>query len=108
MALDIKILAHGTLPVATGNLYVVPVDTKAIVKTLKVVNSDTAAREINLYVKPDGETARRIVPVDMELGAGYMGVEDEELTLGAGDAIQGDASAADVIDYTIHGVEEVT
>ena len=107
MTLEIKLLAHGTLPSTTGDLYVVPAGTKAIIKTLKMVNTDTVAREVNLYVKPAGETARRIIPVDMELGAGYMGVEDEELTLGAGDAVQGDAGAAGVIDYTIHGVEEV-
>ena len=106
MTLTIKLLAHGSLPSTTGNLYVVPADTKAIIKTLKIVNVDAATRTVNLYVKPSGQTARRIIPVDMELGAGYMGVEDEELTLGAGDAIQGDASVTGVVDYTVYGVEE--
>ena len=106
MALTIKLLAHGSLSNVTGDLYVVPGATKAVVKTLKAVNVDTTARTINLYVKPSGQTARRIIPVDMELGAGYMGVEDEELTLGAGDAIQGDCSVNAVVDYTIYGVEE--
>jgi hypothetical protein len=108
MALTIKLLAHGSLPGSTGDLYVVPDSTKAIIKTLKIVNTDTAARNVNLYVRPSGQTARRIIPVDMELGAGYMGVEDEELTLGAGDAIRGDGSAAGVVDYTIYGVEETS
>ena len=106
MALTIKLLAHGSLSNVTGDLYVVPGATKAIIKTLKVVNTDTSTRTINLYVKPSGQTARRIIPVDMELGAGYMGVEDEELTLGAGDAIRGDCSVNAVVDYTIYGVEE--
>jgi hypothetical protein len=106
MALTIKLLAHGSLPSTTGDLYVVPGTTKAIIKTLKVVNTDSSTRTINLYAKPSGQTARRIVPVNMELGAGYMGVEDEELTLGAGDAIQGDCSVAGVVDYTVYGVEE--
>lgn len=106
MTLTIKLLAHGSLPDVTGNLYVVPAATKAIIKTLKIVNVDVATRIVNLYVKPSGQTARRIIPVDMELGAGYMGVEAEELTLGVGDAIQGDCSVTGVIDYTIYGVEE--
>ena len=106
MTLTIKLLAHGSLPSTTGNLYVVPVATKTIIKTLKIVNVDTVTRAVNLYVKPSGQTARRIIPVDMELGAGYMGVEDEELTLGVGDAIQGDCSVTGVVDYTIYGVEE--
>ena len=106
MTLTIKLLAHGSLPGATGDLYVVPGATKAIIKTLKIVNADVAARTVNLYVKPSGQTARRIIPVNMELGAGYMGVEDEELTLEAGDAIQGDCDAAGVADYTVYGVEE--
>jgi len=106
MALTIKLLAHGTLPGATGDLYVVPGGTKAIVKTIKLVNTNGALRTINVYVKPSGLAARRITPVDMELGGGYMGVEDQELTLGAGDAVQGQCSVAGVVDYTIHGVEE--
>ena len=106
MTLTIKLLAHGSLPSTTGDLYVVPAGTKAIIKTLKIVNVDTATRTVNLYAKPSGLTARRIIPVDMELGAGYMGVEDEELTLGTGDAIQGSCSVAGVVDYTVYGVEE--
>lgn len=106
MTLTIKLLAHGSLPDATVDLYVVPAGTKAIIKTLKVVNVDASTRINNLYVKPSGQTARRIIPVDMELGAGYMGVEDEELTLGAGDAIRGDCSVNGVVDYTVYGVEE--
>ena len=106
MTLTIQLLAHGALPNVTGDLYVVPAGTKAIVKTIKLVNTDAATRTINLYIKPSGVAVRRITPVDMELGSGYLGVEDEELTLGAGDAIQGQCSVAAVVDYTIHGVQE--
>lgn len=108
MALEIKLLAHGSLPGITGDLYSVPAATRAIIKTLKVVNTGISARTVNLYVKPSGQTARRIIPVDMELGAGYMGVEDEELTLGPGDIVQGGCDAADAVDYTIYGVEETS
>ena len=106
MTLTIQLLAHGSLPAATSDLYVVPVATRAIIKTIKLVNTDAVTRTVNLYIKPSGLAARRITPVDMELGSGYLGVEDEELTLGAGDSIQGDCSAAVVVDYTVHGVQE--
>ena len=100
-----KSLADGQLPVAEGSLYVVPAVTQSIIKTVTLVNTDSVARTLNIYIKPSGGTSRRIVPKDLSLSAGYMAVLDDELTLEAGDDIRGDASAADVVDYVVNGVE---
>lgn len=106
MTLAIKSLADGQLPATIGDLYTVPGNTKTIIKTIKLVNTNTTAETVNLYLTPSGGTARRIIPKDLSLGIGYLLVVDDELTLEAGDKIQGDTTTASKVDYTISGVEE--
>ncbi len=105
MAVTPKSLANGQLSDSTGDLYTCPASTQAIVQPIILVNTHTSAVTCNLYILESGGTARRIIPVDMSLGAGYKGVEDNPITLEAGDKLQGDASTADKIDYSISGVE---
>jgi len=100
----IKSLGDGQLAAAKATLYTCPASTTTIIKTITLVNTDAAARDVNLYVNTGA--SRRIIPQNMELGIDYMMVYDDELTLEAGDLIEGDASAADVVDYVINGVEE--
>lgn len=106
MGMEIKSLADGQLATAKATLYTVPVATTTIIKTISYVNTDSVARNVNLYLKPSGGISRRIIPKDMELGAGYMMVYDNEITLEAGDVIEGDATTANVVDYTVSGVEK--
>jgi hypothetical protein len=103
---NIKSLADGQLAAAKATLYTVPVGRTTIITTISYVNADALARTINLYIKPSGSSSRRIIPENMILGASYMMVYDDEITLEAGDAIEGDASAAGVVDYTINGFEK--
>ena len=102
----IKQLADGQLPNSIGDLYTVPGSTQAVIKTITYVNTNASAEDVNLYIKPSGGTARRIIPKDMSLGAAYLMVYDDEITLDAGDKIQGDAQSASMVDYVISGVEE--
>jgi len=106
MTIAIKQLADGQLPATTGDLYTVPASTQALIKTIKAVNTNTTTETVNLYLKPSGGTARRLIPKDLQLSAGYLLVVDDELTLEAGDKIQGDTTTAAMVDYTISGVEE--
>lgn len=102
----IALLANGQLPLATGDLYTVPGATTAIIKTITLVNTDVSARLVNLYLLKAAGTARKIIPVNTSLPVGYSLETDEEYTLGAGDKIQGDATAATMVDFTVNGVEE--
>lgn len=102
----IKNLANGQLALAEADVYLVPASTQAIIKTITLVNTDTVARTMNLYIKKAAGTSRRIIPKDTSLPAGYLLEMDQEYTLGAADAIRGDASAATVIDFSVSGVEE--
>ena len=106
MALQIKALGNGQLgTTAFGDLYTAPASKSTIVKNIRLVNTDTAPRTLNLYYKRSGGTARLITPANMGLAAGFLGIEEAELTMEAGDKIQGDASVANKLDYVISGVE---
>ena len=65
----LKQLADGQLADVTGDLFVA--DSVDIVKTIILVNTDTVARTINLYILPVAGTARRLLPKDILLGVGY-------------------------------------
>ncbi len=100
-------LANGQLANTKGTLYTVPALTVTIVKSITVVNTDSSARTINLYIKKAAGTSRRICPKDLSLGIGACYTIDDDKTLGAGDLIEGDCSAATVADYVISGAENV-
>jgi len=106
MALTVKSLANGQLGTASqGTLYTVPSGRAAIVKNIRVANTDTSARTFNLWFKLSGGTARLISASAMSLGAGQLAIDDQEITLGAADQILGDASVANKLDYVISGIE---
>ncbi len=102
----IKSLADGQLGAAKAALYTVGASTQAIIKTITLVNTDGSARTVNLYICVSGGSSRRIISMDMSLATKHCFIYDDELTLEAADKIEGDADAANVVDYTINGVEE--
>lgn len=103
---DIKQLADGQLPSSTGDLYTAPASTQVKISTMTFVNTHTSAITMNIFLLPSGGTARKLIPTDLSLGSKYLLVYDDEITMDTGDKIQGDASVADKIDYTISGVTQ--
>lgn len=102
MAVTLKQLGDGQLAAAKGTLYTVPALTTAAARVI-LVNTGASARACNIYVKP-GATSRRVSPKDLNIGVGEQWVSPL-LTLEAGDLIEGDAAAANEVDYSIHGFE---
>jgi hypothetical protein len=102
---SIKALGEGQLANTKSTIYTVPGSTQTVVKTITLVNATAGALTVNLYLKA-GATSRRICPKDLTLGAGEMLETDRDYTLEDGDLIEGDASSATSIDYTISGIEE--
>ena len=97
---------EGQLAAAKGTLYTTPAATKTLVKTITLVNSDAVARTVNIYFK--NTASRRQIPKDYSLAAGAQLLMSNFVdTLLAGDLIEGDASAANVVDYWVSLVEEV-
>jgi len=106
MALTVKSLANGQLGTTSqGMLYTVPSGKAAIVKNIRVANTDTSARTFNLWFKLSGGTARLISASAMSLSAGQLAIDDQEITLGAADQILGDGSVINKLDYLISGIE---
>lgn len=62
-------LADGQLAATIGDLYTA--SATVVVTTIILVNTDTVARTVNLYLTPSGGTARRLIPKDVSLSAGY-------------------------------------
>jgi hypothetical protein len=65
----LKQLADGQLGAAEADLFLA--DSVDVVTTIVMVNTDSVARAINLYVKPSAGTSRSIIAKDLSLGAGY-------------------------------------
>jgi hypothetical protein len=87
------------LAIATGDLYTCPADLWAVVK-ITLVNTDSAARLVNLFRLNSGGTATRIIDKDYSLGAGREVTVGPVFLEGAG-KIRGNADAANVVDVTL-------
>lgn len=104
-------LADGQLPLAKATLYTAPAvaGTKIVIPRggLSLVNTDAVARTVNIYTNRTG-TSRRTMPKDYILQAGNDGFffNPTVIVLEASDEIEGDASAATVVDYVISGYQE--
>jgi len=107
MTYRIKSLADGQLTTTKTALYTAGTSTQAVSKKITLVNTSPSMIKVNLYFLESGGTSRHLIPYDMELAGYYSAIVDDEQTLEEGDAIQGDASVSNVIDYTISGVENI-
>lgn len=99
-------LADGQLANAKATIYTVPASTQVFLSGT-LVNTDASARTVNIYVKRSGSVSRRIIPKDMSMTAGAsadFGREGRPYSLSAGDIVEGDASAATVVDFILDGV----
>ncbi len=97
------------------DLYIAPNDVPnknvktTIVKAIRLVNTGATSVTINLYFnRPNasGLYRRRLIsPVNMSLPAGFLFIDNDEITLEPGDHLQGMASVGGVVQYNISGVE---
>ena len=63
--------ADGQLPSTTGDLYTSGADA-TVVAAISLVNTNTSAEYVNLYLLPSGGTARRLIPEDLRMEAGDL------------------------------------
>ncbi len=105
MTIAIKSLSDGQLANSKGTIYTAPTTTQAIVKNIKLVNTNTTSENCNLYFKASGGTSRRIIVQDVPIAAKGMLIMNTEITLEAADILEGDAQTASKVDYVVSGVE---
>lgn len=70
----IKQLADGQLASSIGDLFTA--DSADVVTSIILVNTDSSARTVNLYLTPNGGTARRLIPKNTSLGVSYCLITD--------------------------------
>jgi hypothetical protein len=99
-----KNLGRGLLSAAQAALYTVQTGFRADITSIILVNTDTAARTVNIW-HTSGSTSRRISPKDGSMEPGDMWVLGDGLVLSSGDSLDGAASVANVISYEISGHE---
>lgn len=64
-----KQMAEGQLAASITDMFTA--DSADVITTIILVNTDSSARTVNLYLTPSGNgTARRLIPVDCSLGIG--------------------------------------
>jgi len=100
-----KLLADGQLPSSKGTLYTGPTNVRTLIKCITLCNThSTDARTVNLYVSRG--TSRRIIDVDKSIAGKASYVFSEPIVIGPTELLEGDASAATSVDYSVHGVQE--
>lgn len=105
-SITLKQLANDQLPSTAGTLYVSPTATTTLIKGITLVNTNTTAESINLYILKSGGTSRKIIPVNLQLPAGWLLIYDTPISLEAADKIMGDSTTANKVDFTISGVQD--
>ena len=103
MSKAIKSLADGQLATTKGTLYTAPTSKQAIVTGGRFNNTTTSTVTVKIYFKKSGGTSRRIDR--FEIPPEGKGLLKDEVTLEAGDIIEGEADAGSTIDYVLSGVE---
>ena len=106
MTITAKRLADGQLPAARGDLYTVPADTTAYIKSIKLHNTDSSAHDVTVTEEPTGAGTERVI-ISVTLDAGDTFYFDEPTVMDATDVLRGDdGGTGSVIDYTVSGAEE--
>ena len=113
MSVTIKSLAKGYLANSENDVYAVPLNKAAIIKSIRLVNTDTNAITVNVYVRRGTSgTSYRILPKDLSIAPGACIIDDSEVTLeGLTATVDQDriraiaGGAANKIECVISGVE---
>lgn len=108
MADTYKVLYQGQLSTASGAVYTVPSGTQAIVKTMRVVNTNTAAATVSMWHLPSGTSttsnSTAILP-STSIDAGGFAEFEGTMTMETGSKIAALAGTATSITLTIYGLE---
>ena len=103
MTLTYKVLAQGQLAAVAGAIGTVPAGRQWIIKQIRLVNSTGTDRTFALYV--NGVAAANNIFPTTTLPAGVIVDDVGTITLNAAETLQGEASAATAITFSVFGLE---
>lgn len=75
-----------------------------IVRSVVFVNTTVGAITVNMYIKKSGGVSKYVMAKNYSLPAGERLYMDAVMTLGSGDELEAEASAAASIDCNVFGV----
>lgn len=103
MALAYKQLAQAQATTSAATLYAAPTATQAIIKGIRVVNTDTVPRWIKIW--NNGTTDADLILPQTSIPAGGWAEYDGTITMAAADTISIQGEVASKITFTVHGAE---
>jgi hypothetical protein len=103
MAITFRLLGEASVALGGTDVYTVPPGKAAVISTVSLVNTHTAAVVLDIYAVIAG-TQRRVSDT-LSLAKGAQALFTDILTLGAGDKVRIQALVASVIDAVVCGVE---
>lgn len=98
------LLANGQVANSEGAIYTCPASTRAMIKTVTFVNTSATPQTVVLYVRESAGTSRRVFQWIMSQY--QTGVYGESIALNAGDTLRAVSTTNNVVDFTVHGVEQ--
>lgn len=102
-----NLLANGQVAAAEADLYKAPAATVGYVKQVTLFNTDASTQTVTIWIKKSGGTSRKIRRIELTQNESCDLLDQgETCELGAGDAIRAASSNANVVDFTVMGVEE--
>lgn len=108
MPLDIKTLAIKTLgSSAGGEIYTAPSATlrSAIISGMRFTNTGANTATVQVFFKRLSGTERRVLPVNLKIPPQGAFIDSDELTLGPGDSVVGNAASGDTVHVVVSGTE---
>lgn len=103
MAFVSNTVAQGRLPATKTTLYT-STGVESIVLEMILHNTAATSETFSIYHKKSGGTSRKIARGVLEQDeTAYVVSDGEKLILGSGDEIEGNATNAAAVDYTIAG-----
>lgn len=103
MAQSYKQLAQTQAATSATAVYTAPADTQAIVKHMRIVNTDTVPRWIKLW--NNGTSDSNLILPQTNIPAGGWAEFDGTITMAATNTISAQGEVASKITITIHGAE---
>lgn len=98
-----KRLYQGVLGTSATTLYTAPSSTQVIVRSIRVVNTNTAS--VTLRVWQGGTADTNLILPATAIDPGGFGEFEGVLTMEAGDTLAAAAGTASSLTFTVHGME---
>jgi len=104
MNMNADLLADGQVANTEGAIYTCPASTRTMIKTVTFVNTSATPQTVVLYARKGAGVSRRLFQWIMSQY--HTGIYGESLALDDGDTLRAVSTTNNVVEFTVHGVEQ--